>query len=219
VRSYLVHGFGPLKVDPGVLAERLDKEPDLSARRALSLALGQFPADALPAAVRDPLAARLLAAYRDDPDPGFHAAAGWLLRWRWGQEAKLKELDDSLKGAAPAGKAGEPHWTINTRGQTLVVLPGPVQFWMGSPAGETDRADDERLHRERIPRSFAIGEREVTLREFQQFWSEVHPNESHAHMNRYSPGPDGPAIDVTWLEAAQYCRWLSDKEGIPNEEM
>jgi tetratricopeptide (TPR) repeat protein len=171
VRSYLVHDFGPLKTDPGVLAKRLDQEPDLSARRALILALGQFPGDALSAAVRDPLADRLLVSYRDDPDPGLHAATGRLPRSRaWGQAEKVKELNNSLKGATPAGKAGEPRWVVNTKVQTLVVLPGPVEFWMGSPAGETDREDNERLHRERIPRSFAIGEREVTMAEFQEFW-------------------------------------------------
>jgi formylglycine-generating enzyme required for sulfatase activity len=39
------------------------------------------------------------------------------------------------------------------------------------------------------------------------------------HTNKFSPDPDGPAIDVTWLEAAQCCRWLSEKEHVPEKEM
>ena len=26
-------------------------------------------------------------------------------------------------------------------------------------------------------------------------------------------------IAVTWFQAAQYCRWLSEQEGIPEEQM
>ena len=30
---------------------------------------------------------------------------------------------------------------------------------------------------------------------------------------------DGPVLGVTWFAAAQYCRWLSEQEGIPEEQM
>ena len=40
----------------------------MSAKRALLLALGEFPADRLPDHVRDELAAKVLAVYRDHPD-------------------------------------------------------------------------------------------------------------------------------------------------------
>jgi formylglycine-generating enzyme required for sulfatase activity len=30
--------------------------------------------------------------------------------------------------------------------------------------------------------------------------------------------PDGPIISVNWYDAAQYCRWLSEKEGLPEED-
>src|SRR5207253_2222430 len=30
---------------------------------------------------------------------------------------------------------------------------------------------------------------------------------------------DGPIIAVTWYEAAQYCRWLSEREGVPEGQM
>jgi formylglycine-generating enzyme required for sulfatase activity len=34
-----------------------------------------------------------------------------------------------------------------------------------------------------------------------------------------SSDPDGPMLALTWYEAAQYCRWLSEQEGLPEEEM
>jgi hypothetical protein len=43
VRSYFIHRLFPLGADPSGIVRRLDEEPDLSARRALLLALGEFP--------------------------------------------------------------------------------------------------------------------------------------------------------------------------------
>jgi hypothetical protein len=65
-----------------VVPDRLspEREPDVSARSALLLALGEFDAQQLVPAEREALAPRLLALYRNDPDPGIHGAAGWLLR-------------------------------------------------------------------------------------------------------------------------------------------
>jgi formylglycine-generating enzyme required for sulfatase activity len=35
----------------------------------------------------------------------------------------------------------------------------------------------------------------------------------------YSPDPDGPVVGLTWFDAARYCRWLSEKEGILEDQM
>jgi eukaryotic-like serine/threonine-protein kinase len=73
--------------------------------------------------------------YRDDPDPGIHGAAGWLLR-RWGYGDEVRQIDQEL---ATGKIEGDRRWLVNKQGQTLVVIPGPVEFLMGSPAGERDR--------------------------------------------------------------------------------
>ena len=37
-------------------------------------------------------------------------------------------------------------------------------------------------------------------------------------MQSHSPEDDCPQIAITWYEAAQYCNWLSQREGIPQSE-
>src|SRR5262249_22522211 len=78
---------------------------------------------------------------------------------------------------------------------------------------------EEALHKRRIPRAFALGTQEVTVQQFQRFLKD-HPNlvsRWQGTLEKY--GPEEPIVGVTWLEAAQYCRWLSEKEGIPEDQM
>ena len=88
---------------------------------------------------------------------------------------------------------------------------------MGSPPAEPDRHDNEPPHRQRIARSFAIASKAVTVAQFKRFLAE-RPDVRHHYLERHSPEPDGPIIMVTWYEAAQYCNWLSEREGLPLSE-
>lgn len=118
----------------------------------------------------------------------------------------------------------------------LAVIPGPATVRMGSPADERGRqpASDsppEPLHDVRIPRTFAIGTTEVTVAQFTQFLDAT-PAVRAAHRRpdspgrqpaadvvaRFSPDADAPMIAVTWYDAAMYCNWLSQREGLPESE-
>ncbi len=224
-RSYLLEQAGLLRVDPRLLVQRLEQETDVSARRALILSLGEYPAEQLPDEFRQPLTRKLLDWYRDDPDPGLHAAIDWLLRsgregprprpLDWGQAKQLRQMDEERKQRDPDGPR---RWYVNGQGQTLVLVPGPVEFRMGSPPSEPGRGDDEETpHLEKINRSFALACKPVTVEQFQRFLKD-RPEVKHDHVKRYSPDPEGPIVNVTWFEAAQYCNWLSAKEGIPRQE-
>ena len=119
-------------------------------------------------------------------------------------------------------------------GLTFIVIRGPVEFLMGSPDSERGRnpasdSPDETQHKARIPRSYAISTHEVTVAQFQRFL-QAHPEVKarHAYANepskmaqvmlRFSPAPNGPQIAVTWYEAAMFCNWLSEREGIPESQ-
>jgi formylglycine-generating enzyme required for sulfatase activity len=213
VRSFLIHRLAPLGADPLALVRRLGEETDVSSRRALLLALGEYPAGRLPAGERGALVAQLLGWYRGDPDPGTHSAAAWLLR-RWGQDQPLRPIDEALAGPGPAGGR---RWYVNRQGQAFAVIPGPVEVLMGSPAGEADRDAGEAQVRRTIPRSFAVALTPVTRAQFQRFIDAL--GWKHPYTHKYSPDPEGPATAVNWFTAAKYCRWLSEREGIPEDQM
>mgnify|MGYP005741763229 CR=1 FL=1 len=99
----------------------------------------------------------------------------------------------------------------------MVVIPGGT-FLMGSPRDEKGRDEDEGpQHEVTVPR-FALGTCAVTFAEYDWFCEAT---------GRRVPDDDGwgradrPAIDVSWVDAQAYCRWLSRETGaeyrLPSE--
>jgi formylglycine-generating enzyme required for sulfatase activity len=218
LRTWIIHKLSPLGSSPRALVQRLDTERtdagNAAICRALVLALGEFSATQLPAEEREALAPRLLQIYRDHTDPGLHSAVEWLLR-RWRRDKDLARLDQELKSTGPRDLR---RWYVTEQGHTLARVPSPETFWMGSPSAESGREPSELLHRRRIPRAFVLATKEVTVAQYRRFLK-AHPEVRRPHTERYSEGPDGPILEVTWYEAAQYCRWLSELEEVPEKEM
>jgi formylglycine-generating enzyme required for sulfatase activity/tRNA A-37 threonylcarbamoyl transferase component Bud32 len=240
VRSFFIARLAGIGADPMTLVRRFAAEPDPSAKRAVLLAMGDFPFDLIPAAERGKLTADLLKLYRTDPDPGLHSAIDWVLRQKWGKSKEIAAIDDELKAAAvkraePArahwalpsvfGAAavlppppalppqpGTAGWFVNGSGQTFAVVRGPVEFGMGGAPTEPGRNLNEPSYRKRITRTYAIATKEVTTAEYQRF------NPKHDWLKQYGPDPDGPAITMTWYDVAKYCNWLSAQEGIPPDQ-
>jgi hypothetical protein len=176
VRSYLLHWLAPRGAESAAVVKRLDEEADLSSRRALLLSLGEYGDQGMPAEARKALLPTLKVTYQRDADAGVHAAAEWLLR-RWKEEPWLKQVNtdwakdrerreqrlEQVKKkvadlAAPPGLPATYHppralWFVNSQEQTLVAIPGPATFLMGSPVTEADRSQDNELrHPKRIAR-------------------------------------------------------------------
>jgi serine/threonine protein kinase/formylglycine-generating enzyme required for sulfatase activity len=213
-RTFLIHGAARLAIKPETLIERYATEQDAGARQALLLALGEYGNEEISPDLKNDFTRRLLESYGQEPDPGIHSAAEWLLR-KWGQQDQLKALDEKLASSAATG---DRRWYVNRQGHTLAVVMGPVEFRMGAPESEPDKSYDERLHPRRIGRSFAIATKEVTFQQFERFLA-AYPGLRHNYHKNAGPAPDLPAGFVNWYEAAQYCRWLSEQEGIPDAQM
>lgn len=180
----------------------------------LVLLLGSFPFSRFTSSEQEALRDLLLAMFRSHPDAGVHGAAEWLLhKWGFGEQAALAKTDLRTR------EAGQRHWHVDQNGETFLVLRGPVTFPMGvsehDPAIETDPTitDYERRHPRHIPRSFGIGQSEVTIADYRRFQAE------HEFSPEYTVEPDGPVIQVNWYDAAKYCRWLSEQAGVSEEQM
>ena len=222
VRSYLIHSFAPIAADVTALVRRLDEEQDVSSRRALILCLGEFDTTQFSLSERQPLIAKLLDLYRNDPDPGLHAAAEWLLRQKdWDQGASLSKIGAQLRVDEKQLQARKTtdnrRWFVNTEGQTFVILKADNLFLMGSPVGEPDRVKDEVLHQVRIRRTFAIASKIVTKAQYQKF-QKANPDVWSGDIDQWSQTADSPQVGVTWYAAARYCNWLSKNEGVPKEQ-
>ncbi|MGE3776747.1 MAG: protein kinase, partial [Pirellulaceae bacterium] len=219
LRTQLLHRMGYLLLDPEELLTQQESQDDVSVRRAMLLAVGEIGAasgDNNPSRTlrRSELSRqvkeRLLDVFHNDTDPGVHAAAEWALRRH---ELELA-ADRSVNPLSTIANRGNRQWYVVPNDHTMVVVAGPVQYVMGSPAGELTRDADEKLQRVHLRRSFSIASKETTVEQFQRFVRD----QTRAVTGRpVSEGlsPLAPQTHVSWYEAAAYCNWLSAQDGIP----
>ena len=84
---------------------------------------------------------------------------------------------------------------------------------MGSERREQGRQPNESLRLVTLSRRFYLGLREVTNGEFRRFQS----GHSAGFVDKRSIDLDAQAVTgVSWVDAVQYCNWLSAQEGLPS---
>ncbi|MFM7110525.1 MAG: formylglycine-generating enzyme family protein, partial [Planctomycetota bacterium] len=201
-------------VDAGELVRRYGLETDATARRNLLGLLGAFDPKAVPPESRKQMEERLLREFVAETDPGVHAAAEWLLRWRWSRGADVDQITQKLRGKElPAKPPAGFGWRVNGQGQTLVSIPAGLRFDMGADPADPQRTRQgslelEKRHRVEVAHGFEIGSREVTVGEYRRFRT------NHVVPERNNPDGDDrvPVTGVSWLDAAAYCQWLSRQE-------
>jgi formylglycine-generating enzyme required for sulfatase activity len=212
--TQFVHRLKDRGVPAAAVLDCLDGAADVPSRFVLLLALGEFRPDDLPEARRVPLRERLAAWYRTDPSSAVHGACGWLLR-AWGFTADVGRVDRTPLPPDPDGKR---EWFVEKAGGdslTFVVF-GPGTFAMGSPPSEEHRQANERQHRVRLTRAFAVADRELTRGQYERFQQDVGRASGDGNVS----GAEArlPVVDVTWPEAVEYCRWLTEKAGRPEAD-
>ena len=208
LRSWLIELVAPLGVPPEELWSEVERASNPHSRQALVLALGQADQERFVVALRDVVVAGLLNMYHSDPDAGVHSACRWLLANRLHGAEALAAVDQSFVGQSSDTR----DWYVGTGGHTYVVFRGPLEFKMGSPSFEPRREDDEGLHQQRIDHGFAISTEEVTIAQCRRL-------RPRFFNTRYSPTDDCPANNISWFDAAAYCRRLSEKEGVAEDQM
>jgi serine/threonine protein kinase/formylglycine-generating enzyme required for sulfatase activity len=211
LRTYLIDRIPRSSPDSLVLVRHLLEEHDVSVRRALILILGGIPAGQRSPSWAGQATDWLLERYERDPDPGVHSAAEWTLR-RWKCDDRIKVADRRL---AAEKTAPQRSWFVTGTGQhTMATITGPVTFRIGSADEEPGHERDEMLRTRVIPRSFSIATKEVTAAQFLAF----RPRFAR-FPNEVSPEAECPINVIVWLDACAYCRWLSEQEHIPEDQM
>lgn len=104
----------------------------------------------------------------------------------------------------------EPIITTVT-GQRLRLLY-PATFTMGASRREAGRQANEILREVTLTKPFYIAETEVTNAQFRRFRSD---HSSGVAENHTLDNSNQPVVRVSWNDAALFCNWLSEEEGLP----
>lgn len=202
LRGGVIAGFEQFDLPPDWLVKNLaDEGQDPVLQRSCAFALALYPSDSISQPLREQVASILDSRYQSVTDPGLRSAMEAIAAaWEWTIDATQEDL---------LAKEFQ-----SVAGDRLTVIHPPSPVWIGSPEGEPGRdGNKEALTPVYIDRAYAIGTREVTLKQFLKY------RPDHNYAKDYAASEDCPAINVSWFDAAKYCRWLSEEEGIPESEM
>ena len=95
-------------------------------------------------------------------------------------------------------------------GQTLkLVYPG--SFTMGASRREAGRQANEVLRNVQLTKPFYMSLHEVSNAQYAAFDPE---HSSGIVEGRTLSNPGQPVVRITWEDAARYCNWLSEQEGL-----
>ncbi len=121
-------------------------------------------------------------------------------------DIRLEREGDGHIGAdtAAAGPGGRG------QGPEMIVL-GPARFRMGASRREPGRRANEQQRDVELRRPFALALRTVTNGEFRRFRPGHHSGTVAGHS---LDTENQPVVNVSWDDAARYCNWLSDRQGL-----
>jgi len=144
------------------------------------------------------------------------------------QGVEVTLLESVARASMPPGQAGAPASSTATSavdpaavvalaptlrspaGQDLRLVPAG-EFTMGSPRREAGRRANEAQRAVKLERRFYLALREVTNNEYRQFRAS---HRSGFVLQQTLDLDRQPVVNVTWQDAAEYCNWLSAKEGL-----
>ncbi|MHC4404251.1 MAG: SUMF1/EgtB/PvdO family nonheme iron enzyme [Planctomycetota bacterium] len=112
-------------------------------------------------------------------------------------------------GAARFARAAEGPFHVNSLGMRLARIEvGTLS--MGSPEGGD--FDERPVHRVTISRPYYMAVCEVTNGQYEAF--ELDHQAVRGELG-FSREDDEAVVFVSWHDAVRFCRWLSNKEGLP----
>jgi len=198
-----VQNFG---ITPEQLLDVLGRWSDPTARQALLLALAGYHGRELQPATWENLTDQLAVLIREGRHQCERSAAEWLLR-HWGREADLATWSQKLPDRPPTQpRVGD--WWVAPSGHTMVIV-GQRPSAGGRPDAQGAPAAGKPAQGARW---FALSVHEVSFKQYKQFRPDA--------IFPWAPGNERwPATMVSMIDAMRYCRWLSDQEKVPEEQM
>ena len=123
----------------------------------------------------------------------------------------MRSVDFELTPAGrPAGWKPPAARVETANGLALRLLPAGT-FVLGSERREQGRRANEFSRTVTFERPVYLATREITNAQFRAF----RPTHASGFVDRRSIDLDAmPVTSVTWLDAVQYCNWLSEREGL-----
>jgi formylglycine-generating enzyme required for sulfatase activity len=112
-----------------------------------------------------------------------------------------------------SGADSLPATVTTAEGQRLRLVSATEPFRMGASRREAGRRANESQRLVQLTRPFYLANNEVTNAEFRKF--------KPAHQSGTADGAglnndNQPVVNISWDDAARYCNWLSQKDGLPN---
>lgn len=122
-----------------------------------------------------------------------------------------QRVEIRLQSEAEARAARNPARTASKAGPAMVLVQ-PGRFTMGTPRGEQGRQSNEALRPVRLTRAYYLSTTEITNAQYRRF-AAAH---SSGIVKRETLDNDRqPVVRVAWEDAARYCNWLSQQDGLP----
>ena len=121
------------------------------------------------------------------------------------QELKVRLLTNEearIESLKQVRKTSEGH-------ELVLIEPSPIL--MGASRRQPGRRSNEVFRTVELNRLYYLSKFEISNEQFRAFASGHDSGDFESvSMNK----SDQPAVNVSWLEAARYCNWLSSKEGF-----
>ena len=127
------------------------------------------------------------------------------------QPGLSQQLLITLQTTDEARVAAIPQEITTSNGETLkLILPGELK--MGAGRRERGRRSNEIQKDVVLTRAYYLGVQEVTNKQFKAFKP---AHDSGVFGRALLTENDRPVVNISWYSAAQYCNWLSDRDGLP----
>ncbi len=116
-------------------------------------------------------------------------------------------------------------WSVNSLGQVMIHVAAPAdeRTLVGAPCWDPDYRAKEIQHFRPLKRDYALSATEVTKRQMERFLDDPRIVKAYGEdlarlATEKQLEPDCPQTWMTYIDGIRFCQWLSEREGLPEEE-